>query len=122
MMKYVALIPAYKPSAFLPDLLKELALLGFENIVIDDGSGIEYEHIFFESSRYGEVLYHAQNARKGAALKTGLAYIATHFPKDAVVVTVDADGQHKPNDAAEAEQQQPQVVAVTVAQPELLPA
>lgn len=99
MMKYVALIPAYKPSAFLPDLLKELALLGFENIVIDDGSGTEYEHIFFESSRHAEVLYHAQNAGKGAALKTGLAYVATHYPKDAVVVTVDADGQHKPNDA-----------------------
>lgn len=76
-----------------------MALLGFENIVIDDGSGTEYEHIFFESSRYAEVLYHAQNAGKGAALKTGLAYIATHYPKDAVVVTVDADGQHKPNDA-----------------------
>lgn len=98
-MKYVALIPAYKPSAFLSELLKELQSYGFENIVIDDGSGTEYKHIFFESSRYGEVLYHAQNAGKGAALKTGLAYIATHYPKDAVVVTVDADGQHKPNDA-----------------------
>lgn len=41
MMKYVVLIPAYKPSAFLPDLLKELALLGFENIVIDGDSGTE---------------------------------------------------------------------------------
>jgi len=98
-MKYVALIPAYKPSAFLSELLKELQSYGFENVLVDDGSGIEYEHIFFESSRYADVLYHAQNAGKGAALKTGLAYIATHFPKDAVVVTVDADGQHKPNDA-----------------------
>lgn len=98
-MKYVALIPAYKPSAFLSELLKELQSYGFENVLVDDGSGMEYEHIFFESSRYGEVLYHVQNAGKGAALKTGLAYIATHFPKDAVVVTVDADGQHKPNDA-----------------------
>lgn len=50
MLKYVALIPAYKPSVFLPELLKELALLGFENIVIDDGSGIEYEHIFLNQA------------------------------------------------------------------------
>ena len=85
-MKYVALIPAYKPSAFLSELLKELQSYGFENVLVDDGSGIEYEHIFFESSRYGEVLYHAQNAGKGTALKTGLAYIATHFPKDAMLV------------------------------------
>lgn len=98
-MKYVALIPAYKPSTYLPELLKELASHGFENVLVDDGSGTEYEHIFFESNRYAKVLYHAQNAGKGAALKTGLAYIATHFPKDAVVVTVDADGQHKTNDA-----------------------
>ena len=98
-MKYVALIPAYKPSAFLSELLKELQSYGIENVLVDEGSGMEYEHIFFESSRYGEVLYHAKNVGKGAALKTGLAYIATHFPKDVVVVTVDADGQHKPNDA-----------------------
>ena len=49
-------------------------------------------------------------------------FIKNNTDKDAAVVTVDADDQHKPNDAAEAEQQQPQVVAVTVAQPELLPA
>ena len=30
MMKYVALIPAYKPSAFLPELLKELAYLALK--------------------------------------------------------------------------------------------
>ena len=99
MKKYIALIPAYKPSAFLPELLKELQSYGFENVLVDDGSGTEYEHIFLESSRYAEVLHHVQNAGKGAALKTGLAYIATHYPRDAVVVTVDADGQHKPNDA-----------------------
>ena len=47
MVKYVALIPAYKPSAFLSELLKELQSYGFENVLVDDGSGTEYEHIFF---------------------------------------------------------------------------
>lgn len=98
-MKYIALIPAYKPSAFLPGLLEQLQLNGFENVVVDDGSGAEFEHIFFESSRYAEILYHVQNTGKGAALKTGLAYIESHCPKDSVIVTVDADGQHKPGDA-----------------------
>lgn len=97
-MKHIALIPAYKPSAFLPELLKQLNDLDFEIVLIDDGSGSKYEHIFFECSRYAEILYHVQNAGKGAALKTGLTYIVTHDPQDAVIVTVDADGQHKPDD------------------------
>lgn len=98
-MKHIALIPAYKPSTFLPELLEQLTELGFEIMLVDDGSGAEYEHIFFECSRYAEVLYHMQNKGKGAALKTGLTYISSHYPKDAVIVTVDADGQHKPDDA-----------------------
>lgn len=97
-MKYIALIPAYKPAACLPELLKQLKNYGFEIFLIDDGSGAAYEHIFFECSRYAEVLYHMQNEGKGTALKTGLTEIALHYPKDAVVVTVDADGQHKPDD------------------------
>lgn len=97
-MTYIALIPAYKPAACLPELLKQLKDFGFEIFLIDDGSGAAYEHIFFECSRYAEVLHHIQNEGKGTALKTGLAEIALHYPKDAVVVTVDADGQHKPDD------------------------
>lgn len=95
---YIALIPAYKPTPFLLDLLHDLKQNGFTIVLVDDGSGVKYEHLFFESSRYAEVLYHTKNAGKGCALKTGLSYIADHFGADSVVVTVDADGQHRVKD------------------------
>lgn len=51
-MKYIALIPAYKPTPVLPDLLEQLKTLGFATVLVDDGSGAEYEDLFFECSRH----------------------------------------------------------------------
>ena len=95
---YVALIPAYKPSGEMLALLAQLRELEFNVVVVDDGSGDPYAHLFRESESYGAVLHHAQNAGKGRALKTGLSYVADKYPQGAVVVTVDADGQHTPPD------------------------
>lgn len=97
--KYIALIPAYRPSAYLLELLEELHHHGFQTVVVNDGSGLEYEKLFFECSRYAEVLHHNQNEGKGAALKTGLRYIYKVYRTDCIVVTVDADGQHRVSDA-----------------------
>lgn len=97
--KYTALIPAYKPTAFLLDLVGELDNFGFSVVLVDDGSGAEYEKLFFECSRFAEILYHTRNSGKGCALKTGLSYILKHCSADTVVVTVDADGQHRVDDA-----------------------
>lgn len=96
---YIALIPAYKPSEILLELLKELSKSGFYTIVVNDGSGEKYEGIFFECGALATVLHHEKNAGKGSALKTGFEYINAHFSKNTVVVTVDADGQHRTDDA-----------------------
>ena len=96
---YVALIPAYKPSSDLLDLLKNLSDLSFRIVVVNDGSGLDYEKLFFDCTRYAEVLHHEKNQGKGSALKTGLRYIYKTYRADCVVVTVDADGQHLANDA-----------------------
>ena len=96
---YIALIPAYKPSSFLLNLVHQLNENGFYVVVVDDGSGAEYEKIFLECAPYGKMLHHIKNAGKGRALKTGFSYIAEHFSFDSVVVTVDADGQHRVDDA-----------------------
>lgn len=97
--KYIALIPAYKPSASLLDLLEELYNLGFQIVLVNDGSGVEYEKLLFDCSRYADVLHHNQNQGKGNALKTGLRYIYKTYPVDCIIVTVDADGQHRAEDA-----------------------
>ncbi len=93
------LIPAYKPDERLVKLVDDLRDAGFTRIVaVDDGGGEAYRS-FFEAIRgKAEVLVHEVNRGKGAALKTGLAFISGHWSGTGVV-TVDADGQHTPQDA-----------------------
>lgn len=99
-MKYdqiAVLIPAYKPDERLITLVDELRAAGFTRIVvIDDGGGQAYRHIFDALDGKADVLVHEVNRGKGAGLKTGLEYIRK-WP-GVGVVTADCDGQHTPAD------------------------
>ena len=94
----IILIPAYQPEEVLIGLVKQLKEEKFYIIVVNDGSGTEYEEIFRKTSEYADVLEYGQNKGKGEALKTGLSYIRERFEEPYVVVTADADGQHRPED------------------------
>ena len=97
----VVLIPAYQPSPALPRMVRELAASGEVEtvVVVDDGSGAEYQATFEAAAVEGAVvLRHAVNLGKGAALKTGLNAAVCRFPGHVGVVTADADGQHKVQD------------------------
>ena len=112
--RYIALIPAYEPDQKIIDLAAELKKRGFEIVAVDDGSGTDYSGIFSELARSATVLKHDSNRGKGAALRTGMSYIdkymsynesvmtasgaVTVMGRDVVIVTVDADGQHLPDD------------------------
>ena len=125
----IALIPAYEPDAKIKDLTKELNDRGFNVVIVDDGSGPEYADLFEGLSLEATVLTHSENRGKGAALKTGLNYINKYMAytesvltgtgtetvsgKDAVIVTVDADGQHLPDDVQ-------RVAEISAARPEAL--
>ena len=98
-MTTVALIPSFKPSDTLFNILEELRCRGVDRVVVDDGSGTEYQSLFRRATQDAIVLSYAMNHGKGYALKLGLRYIEEHYPTDAVVVTVDADGQHETADA-----------------------
>jgi glycosyltransferase involved in cell wall biosynthesis len=92
------LIPAYKPDKRLIKLVSSLRAEGFARVVVvDDGSGAGYADIFTALKGSAEVLEHESNRGKGAALKTGFTHL---MGDDAVlsVITVDADGQHTPED------------------------
>jgi len=94
----VVLIPAYQPSSALPAMVRELVASGEVEavLVVDDGSGPEYQAIFDAAAAEGAaVLRHVVNLGKGAALKTGLNAAACRFEGHVGVVTADADGQHK---------------------------
>ena len=111
----IVLIPAYEPGPSLLELLRDLSALSCGNtcdtsiIVVDDGSGPDFAQIFEEARSLAIVLTHKENRGKGAALKTGLSYIEKscsekspikeHCDPNAVIVTMDADGQHLVADA-----------------------
>ena len=95
----VALVPAYKPSPVLLDVIAQLKKANMEIILVDDGSGPQYSTLFDEISSDANVLTYTVNKGKGAALKTGMRYIQEKYGQGCIVVTVDADGQHRAEDA-----------------------
>lgn len=96
---HIALIPAYQPTDMMIELLRDIKSRGFFIVVVNDGSSKEYDEIFTKAKQYAVVLNHNVNRGKGRALKTGLEYINNKFKSDYIVVTMDADGQHKTFDA-----------------------
>ena len=91
------IIPAYEPDEKLLDLLSSLKEAGIENIVVvDDGSGSAYQHLFRQvREEYGGiVLHHGVNLGKGRALKTAFNYCLSHYQDAIGCVTADSDGQH----------------------------
>jgi glycosyltransferase involved in cell wall biosynthesis len=98
---FAVLIPAYKPSSSLVDVVRALVSRSFAAIVVvDDGSGPAYRETFETVAAMPGVrlVRHAVNLGKGAALKTGINYALCTFPGLVGLVTADADGQHHPDD------------------------
>ena len=90
------LIPSLSPDERLPAYVRELLAADFRLIlVVDDGSKEEYQPIFDEIATWDRchVLHHEVNKGKGAALRTGFAYIKEHTDI-AAIITADSDGQH----------------------------
>ncbi|MBR1759305.1 MAG: bifunctional glycosyltransferase family 2/GtrA family protein [Lachnospiraceae bacterium] len=94
----VALIPAYEPDLKMVAAAHDLWANGFLVIVIDDGSSAACKEYFEDAEAYAIVLHHEKNRGKGEAIKTGLQYLQARVPLPCVIVTVDADGQHKTED------------------------
>lgn len=98
--KVVLLIPALNPDQKLVDLVKELQQEQFSKIfIVNDGSKKECSEIFEQVKELGcKVFKHHKNYGKGRALKNAFNQLYTEFPDFEVVVTLDADGQHKVKD------------------------
>ena len=99
-VRHVVLIPAYKPSPGLLELLRALSPSGVPIVLVDDGSGPEFRETFDQAEQFPcvQLLRHALNLGKGAALKTGINHALCTWPGLAGIVTADADGQHHPED------------------------
>ena len=98
------IIPAYRPDEVLPSLTKAVCDLGYSVIVVNDGSGAQHDAVFSALDPRVTLLVHEVNQGKGAALKTAYAYMQRILQDTAsgdslcVVGTMDADGQHTPED------------------------
>ena len=98
----IGIIPAYKPDFKLTETLKKVVDLDFLSsiIVVDDGSGDEYQALFSEIAQMPSVnvLHFCVNSGTGAAIKYGLLYSIYQYPGAIGFVMFDADGQHAPED------------------------
>jgi len=90
----IALIPSYEPEMILVDIVEKLKAAAFEVVVVNDGSGDAYAHIFSALGGSATVLSYETNCGKGHALKFGFQHILEHYDGKYTVVTLDSDGQH----------------------------
>lgn len=98
-MKLVIVMPAFNEATVIEEVIKKLPkkLGGVDSIVpiiIDDGSTDETYEIAKKNTRY--VIKHLVNLGVGAATTTGFE-VAKKLRAD-IIVTLDADGQHNPDD------------------------
>lgn len=101
-MKLVIVIPAFNEATVIKDVIRKLPkkLSGIDvvtPIVIDDGSTDGTFEVAKESTKH--VYRHMVNLGVGAATTTG--FEAAKKMNADIVVTLDADGQHNPDDVAE---------------------
>ena len=95
-------IPSYEPDERLISLLNDLNAAGLGPVIIvNDGSGTEYDEIFSQAEKLivphgGKLIAYRPNKGKGRALKTAFSYIAESMPDALGCVTADSDGQHTP--------------------------
>lgn len=87
-----ALLPAYNEEVSIGSVVLRTRQFADRVIVVDDGSSDRTAEVAALAG--AEVLRHPENRGKGAALKTGFESLNG----DAVIVTIDTDGQHDPAD------------------------
>jgi glycosyltransferase involved in cell wall biosynthesis len=91
------LIPAYKAAVSLePVLMRLQTVVPASNLCVVDDASVDGTPLLCE--RLGiHCIVHSENRGKGAALTTGFTYLS-HERNVAWVLTLDADGQHAPED------------------------
>ncbi len=90
--KVTAIIPAYNEELAIGSVIITTKKNVDHVIVVDDGSTDQTAEIAELAG--AEVIKHKKNLGKGAALKTGFDAVK----KTDIIVTLDGDGQHNPNE------------------------
>jgi glycosyltransferase involved in cell wall biosynthesis len=93
-VRTAALVPAYNAAASIAAVVTGTQPVLSPVVVVDDGSSDDTAAL--AAAAGAEVLRHPVNQGKGAALVTGLQHLATAGVERAL--TLDADGQHLPEE------------------------
>jgi len=92
--KVAMVIPAFREEKHIGEVARAVRAEGFDLIVVDDGSADRTAEVAAQAGAI--VIRHEQNLGKGIALNDGFEYARNHGYE--VVVTLDADGQHRPDE------------------------
>ena len=92
MTRIVAIIPAYNEEDALADVIAKTSQYVDEVIIVDDGSIDRTAEVAIEAG--AKLIRHSTNLGKGEALKSGFEAI----DDDSIIVTIDGDGQHNPDE------------------------
>ena len=91
------LIAAYNEAPVLDLVLTDVKRMAKSTlVVVDDGSSDKTSEIALQHTPH--TLTHPINCGKTAAIMTGIAYLKKiNIPGDAIIILMDADGQHDPS-------------------------
>ena len=97
MYRLAFLIPHFNHSEHIGELVAALAKFGQEILIVDDGSNESHKAALQNLS--AQILYREKNGGKGAAVKSGLKFLAQRGFTHAL--QIDADMQHKLDNVSE---------------------
>ncbi len=92
MTNIVAIIPAYNEEDALANVINNTLQYVDKVIVVNDGSKDNTAEVAENAG--AELINHPTNLGKGEALKSGFKAI----DDDSIIITIDGDGQHNPNE------------------------
>lgn len=93
--RFAFVIPVYNHAGTVAQVVRRTLALGFPVFVVNDGSTDNTQHEI-EDIPGIRIICHKRNMGKGAALMSGFAAAAVDADW---AITIDADGQHYPEDA-----------------------
>ena len=93
--RFAFVIPVYNHAGTVAEVIRRTMALGFPVFVVNDGSTDNTHHEIKDIPGI-RIICHKKNMGKGAALMSGFAAAAVEADW---AITIDADGQHYPEDA-----------------------
>jgi len=94
--KIFIIIPAFNEALVIQDVIREVQTAGYKNIIVVDDGSTDNTHAKARDLLKECALRHKINRGKGGATKTGIE--AAKLLGADIIVTIDGDGQHDPND------------------------